>query len=181
MSMPYKQGGGVIKRSIRVNERIRVPSLRIIGPEGEQLGILSRDKALEQAKQYDLDLVEVAPSAQPPVCRIMDFSKYKYEQARKDRQAKKHQTHVRLKEIRVKPHIEKHDYEVKLKQLHAFLEKGNKVKVNLFFRGREITHQEFGKQIMDRFIQDSRDKAIVEVPPMRQGRLLSFVLAPPHK
>lgn len=111
----------------------------------------------------------------------MDFSKYKYEQEKKDRQAKKHQTHVKLKEIRVKPHIEKHDYEVKLKQLHSFLEKGNKVKVNLFFRGREITHQEFGKQIMDRFIEDSRDKAVVEVPPMRQGRLLSFVLAPQHK
>ena len=111
----------------------------------------------------------------------MDFSKYKYEQEKKERLAKKHQTHVRIKEIRVKPHIDKHDYEVKLKQLHAFLEKGNKVKVNMFFRGREIAHQEFGQQIVDRFIQDSQEKAVVEMRPMRQGRVLSFVLAPQHK
>ena len=136
---------------------------------------------MELANQHELDLVEVAPSAQPPVCRIMDFSKYKYEQEKKERQAKKHQTQIKIKEIRLKPHIDKHDYDVKLKQAHAFLEKGNKVKVNLFFRGREITHQEFGQQLMERFIQDSQNNAVIEMPLMRQGRVLSFVLGPQHK
>lgn len=136
---------------------------------------------MELADQHELDLVEVAPSAQPPVCRIMDFSKYKYEQEKKERQAKKNQTLIKIKEIRLHPHIDIHDYAVKLRQAHTFLEKGNKVKVNLFFRGREITHQEFGQQVMERFIQDSSNKATVEVPLMRQGRILSFVLGPQHK
>lgn len=152
----------------------------MIGPGGEQLGILSRSKGLELALQHELDLVEVAPSAQPPVCRIMDFSKFKYEQEKKERQAKKHQTQIKLKEIRIKPKIQEHDYQVKLKQLHSFLDKGNKVKVNLFFRGREITHQEFGRKVIERFIQDSHDKAVLESPPKFFGRALSFVLAP-HK
>ncbi|MFH1621785.1 MAG: translation initiation factor IF-3 [Candidatus Omnitrophota bacterium] len=165
---------------MRVNERIRASSLRVIGPEGEQLGILSRSKGLELANQNDLDLVEVAPQAQPPVCRIMDFSKFKYEQEKKERQAKKHQTFIKIKEIRVKPKIGEHDYQVKLKQLYAFLEKGNKVKVNLFYRGREMSHQELGRRIVERFIQDSQQKGVLEKPPAREGRVLSMVIAP-HK
>ena len=133
---------------------------------------------MELADQYELDLVEVAPNVVPPVCRIMDFSKYKYEQEKKEREAKKHQAIVKIKEIRVKPKIEEHDYQVKLKQLYSFLEKGNKVKINLFFRGREMSHFELGQRVMDRFIQDSQDKAIVEKPPERLGRILSVVMAP---
>ena len=161
-----------------MNERIRASSIRVIGPEGEQLGILSRAKGLELAAQNELDLVEVAPQAQPPVCRIMDFSKFKYEQEKKERQAKKHQTLIKIKEIRVKPKIEEHDYQVKLKQLHNFLDKGNKVKINLFYRGREMSHQELGQRIINRFIQDSHEKGILEKPPAREGRVLSLVIAP---
>jgi len=135
---------------------------------------------LELATQNELDLVEVAPQAQPPVCRIMDFAKFKYEQEKKERQAKKHQTIIKIKEIRVKPKIEEHDYQVKLKQLHTFLEKGNKVKINLFYRGREMSHQELGQRIVERFIQDSQQKGVIEKPPMREGRVLSMVIAP-HK
>lgn len=124
--------------------------------------------------------MEVAPQAQPPVCRIMDFSKYKYEQEKKERQAKKHQTFIKIKEIRVKPKIAEHDYQVKLKQLYAFLDKGNKVKVNLFYRGREMSHQELGQRIVQRFIADLQDKGVVEKPPARAGRVLSMVIAP-HK
>jgi len=135
-------------------------------------------KALELADQHELDLVEVAPSVQPPVCRIMDFSKYKYEQEKKEREAKKHQTVIKMKEIRVKPKIEEHDYQVKLKHLHEFLEKGNKVKLNLFYRGREMAHQELGQKVVDRFIQDSQEKGNIEKRPFRQGRVLSVVIAP---
>ncbi len=142
------------------------------------MGILSKSKGLELAVQNELDLVEVAPQAQPPVCRIMDFAKYKYEQEKKERQAKKHQTLIKIKEIRVKPNIEEHDYQVKLKQLHEFLGRGNKVKVNLFYRGRELSHQELGQRIVDRFIKDSFEKCIVERHPIREGRVLSTVLAP---
>ena len=163
-----------------MNDKIRSSSIRVIGPEGEQLGILSRSKGLELAAQSELDLVEVAPQAQPPVCRIMDFSKFKYEQEKKERQAKKHQTIIKIKEIRVKPKIEEHDYLVKLKQLHTFLEKGNKVKINLFYRGREMSHQELGQRIVDRFIHDSQEKGVLEKPPAREGRVLSMVIAP-HK
>ena len=154
--------------------------MRVIGPQGEQLGILSRNKGLELANQHELDLVEVAPQAQPPVCRIMDFAKFKYEQEKKERQAKKHQTIIKIKEIRVKPKIEEHDYQVKLKQLHTFLDRGNKVKVNLFYRGREMAHQELGRRIVDRFIQDLQEKGVVEKHPAREGRVLSMVIAP-HK
>ncbi|MFC1709732.1 translation initiation factor IF-3 [Candidatus Omnitrophota bacterium] len=137
-------------------------------------------KAIEISKQQELDLVEVASQAQPPVCRIMDFAKFKYEQEKKERQAKKHQTFIKLKEIRVKPKIAEHDYQVKLKHVHSFLDKGNKVKVNLFFRGREMAHQELGRRVIDRFIQDSREKGVIEKPPGREGRVLSMVIAP-HK
>ncbi|MDD5292637.1 MAG: translation initiation factor IF-3 [Candidatus Omnitrophica bacterium] len=163
---------------MRVNENIRASSLRVIGANGEQLGILSKSKGLELARQSELDLVEVAAQAQPPVCRIMDFSKYKYEQEKKDRLTKKHQAVIKIKEIRVKPKIEEHDYQVKLKHLHLFLDKGNKVKLNLFYRGRELSHAELGRQIVERFIQDTQGKGVVEKPPFREGKVLSTVFAP---
>lgn len=163
---------------MRINERIRVPEVRVVGPAGEQLGVMLVPRALELASQHELDLVEVAATASPPVCRIMDFSKYKYDQEKKEREMKKHQKQGQLKEIRVKPHIEEHDYQVKLKQLTAFLTKKDKVKVSLFFRGREMAHQDIGKNIINRFIADIQPVGEVEKGPLMEGRILTMTIAP---
>lgn len=167
-----------IQKFIRVNERIRAPQVRLIGPAGEQLGIVSLQKALAMTEQYELDLVEVAPNAAPPVCRILDFSKFKYEEEKKERQSKKRQHQVHLKEIRVKPNIEEHDYQVKLKHLITFLQKKDKVKVGMFFRGREMSHQELGRRILDRFIAESTQYGAVEKPPILEGRTISMIIGP---
>lgn len=167
-----------IQKFIRVNERIRAPQVRLIGPEGEQLGIVSLQKALAMTEQYELDLVEVAPNAAPPVCKILDFSKFKYEEEKKERQSKKRQHQVHLKEIRVKPNIEEHDYQVKLKHLITFLQKKDKVKVGMFFRGREMSHQELGRRILDRFIAESTQHGAVEKPPILEGRTISMIIGP---
>jgi translation initiation factor IF-3 len=167
-----------IQKFIRVNDRIRAPQVRLIGAQGEQLGIVPLQKALGMADQYELDLVEVAPGATPPVCRILDFTKYKYEEEKKERLAKKRQHQVHLKEIRVKPNIEEHDYQVKLRQLISFLQKKDKVKVGLFFRGREMAHQELGRRILDRFMAESTQYAIVEKPPTLEGRTISMIIGP---
>jgi len=135
-------------------------------------------RALELARQHELDLIEVAPSVVPPVCRIADFSKYKYEEEKKDRVSKKHQHQSRLKEIRLKPHIEEHDYQVKLKQLLKFLSKKDKVKVSMFFRGREMSHAELGRKILDRIMQDSANESQMEKPPLMEGRVISMVISP---
>lgn len=152
--------------------------MRLIGPEGEQLGIVSVQKALAMAGQYELDLVEVAPNIIPPVCKILDFTKFKYNEEKKERQSKKrhHQTH--LKEIRVKPNIEEHDYQVKLKQLIGFLQEKDKVKVGLFFRGREMAHQELGRRIMDRFIAETSQYGTIEKPPILEGRSITMIIGP---
>ncbi|MFZ5800361.1 MAG: translation initiation factor IF-3 [Candidatus Omnitrophota bacterium] len=163
---------------MRVNERIRVPEVRVVGPAGEQMGVMSLSRALDLANQHELDLVEVAPTANPPVCRIMDFSKYKYDQEKKEREMKKHQKQGQLKEIRVKPHIDEHDYLVKLKQLTSFLQKKDKVKVSLFFRGREMAHQDIGQNIINRFIADIQPVGQVEKGPLMEGRILTMTIAP---
>jgi len=167
-----------IKKFIRINERIRAPQVRLIGPEGNQLGILPIEKALELANQYELDLVEVAPQVEPPVCRIMDFSKFKYDQEKKEREAKKHQAKMRIKEVRLKPNIDEHDYQIKLKQAINFLNKKDKVKVNLFFRGRQMKHLDWGRRILDRFINDTQQVGRIEKDPLLEGRVMSVVLAP---
>lgn len=161
-----------------MNEKIRVPEIRIIGPNGEQLGIVSIKTGLELADKYELDLVEVAPQVKPPVCRIMDFSKYKYEQEKREREAKKHQKQFQIKEIRVKPNIEEHDYGIKLKHLLEFIKNGDKVKVTLMFRGREMAHREIGRRIIDRFIVDVKNNAVVEHGPVMEGRMITLVVAP---
>lgn len=130
------------------------------------------------AAKHELDLVEVAPQVKPPVCRIMDFSKYKYEQEKREREAKKHQKHFVLKEIRVKPNIEEHDYSIKLKHLLEFLKEGNKVKVTLMFRGREMAHREIGRRVIDRFAADTRETGLVEHGPVFEGRFITMVVAP---
>ena len=167
-----------IKKFIRINEKIRSPEVRLIGPGGDQLGVVPLQRALELATQHELDLVEVAPQVSPPVCRVMDFSKFKYDQEKKERQAKKHQKQGHLKEIRFKPNIEEHDYQVKLKQLVNFLQKKDKVKLNLFFRGRQIEHLELGKKVMDRFIQDIQSAGQVEKEPQLEGRVISTIISP---
>ena len=130
------------------------------------------------ANQSDLDLVEVAATAVPPVCRIIDFSKFKYDQEKKEREAKKHQKQGKLKEIRLKPNIDEHDYETKLKQTVAFLNKKDKVKVSLFFRGRQMEHLDLGRKVLDKFIIDTQSEGQVEKSPSLEGRIMSFVIAP---
>lgn len=139
---------------------------------------MSLKNGLDLAGKYGLDLVEVAPQVKPPVCRIMDFSKYKYEQEKREREAKKHQKHFQLKEIRIKPNIEEHDYGIKLKHCLEFLKEGNKVKVTLMFRGREMAHRDIGRRVIDRFAKDVQPTAAVEHGPVLEGRLITMVVAP---
>jgi len=167
-----------IKKFIRTNEKIRVPQVRLVGPDGNQLGVVSIQNALEMANQYDLDLVEVAPQATPPVCRIIDFSKFKYDQEKKEREAKKHQRQFRLKEIRLKPNIDDHDYQIKVRQAISFLKKKDKVKVSLFFRGRQMEHLDLGRKILDRFILDIQNDGQVEKEPVLEGRIISLMVGP---
>ena len=155
-----------------------MPQVRLVGAEGSQLGVVTIDKAQELASQAALDLVEVAPQANPPVCRIMDFSKFKYDQEKKEREAKKHQRQSRLKEIRLHPNIDEHDLQVKVKQAIGFLAKKDRVKVDLFFKGRQMEHMDLGRKVLDKFISDTQNDALVEKEPSLEGRIISLVLAP---
>ena len=168
----------IIQKKIRINERITAPEVRVIGPNSEQLGVVMIRRALELARENELDLVEVASTAKPPVCRIMDFSKYKYDQEKKERRVKKNQHVTHLKEIRMKPHIDENDYQIKLRQAKAFLERKDKVKLNLFFRGREISFKDQNRRLLDRFIADVSDHGLVERSPSLEGRVMSVVVAP---
>jgi len=167
-----------IKKFIRINERINAAQVRVIGHDGSQLGVMTVQRALEIAGQHDLDLVEVAPSATPPVCRIVEFSKFKYDQEKKEREAKKHQKQGRLKEIRLKPNIDEHDFQTKAKQAISFLKKKDKVKVNLFFRGRQMEHLDLGRKVLDNFIVALEGDGQLEKTPSMEGRIMSFVIAP---
>ncbi|MFA4984542.1 MAG: translation initiation factor IF-3 [Candidatus Omnitrophota bacterium] len=167
-----------IKKFIRINERIRVPEVRLIGDDGSQLGVVSIQKALELAEQKELDLIEVAPTANPPVCRVGDFSKFKYDQEKKEREAKKHQAHGKLKEVRIKPNITEHDYQVKLKQTIGFLKKKDRVKVTLVFRGRQMEHMDLGRRILDKFISDTQNDGQIEKEPIVEGRSIYMMIGP---
>ena len=167
-----------IQKNIRINTRIKAPEVRVIGPNAEQLGVVLLRRALELAAEHNLDLVEVAPTGKPPVCRIMDFSKYKYDQEKKERRVKKSQKISHLKQIRIKPHIDEHDYQVKLRQAVSFLDKKDKVKVNLFFRGREFAFKDLSRQVLERFIKDIAEYGQVEKSPLMEGRVMSVVIAP---
>jgi translation initiation factor IF-3 len=157
---------------------IRVREVRVISPEGEQLGILPIEEALALAQERDLDLVEVAPNERPPVCRIMDYGKYKYQQAKRSQEAKKRQKVIQTKEIKMRPKTEEHDYQFKARHAHRFLEEGNKVKVTLLFRGREMDHTELGQRLLDRIMTDCKDVSTVEQHPRMEGQTLSLILAP---
>lgn len=150
----------------------------MIGPSSEQLGVVVIKRALELAEQSGLDLVEVAPTAKPPVCRIMDFSKYKYDQEKKERRVKKNQKITHLKQIRLKPHIDEHDYQVKLRQAAAFLDKKDKVKINLFFRGREVSFREQGRGLLERMVSDLTEQGAPEGHPRLEGRVMSVTMVP---
>jgi len=152
--------------------------VRLVGPDGGQLGVVTIQAALDMANQYELDLVEVAPQANPPVCRIIDFTKFKYDQEKKEREAKKHQRQSRLKEIRLKPNIDEHDYEIKVKHAIEFLKKKDKVKVSLFFRGRQMEHLDLGRKILDKFIIAIENDGQVEKDPVLEGRVISFIAGP---
>ena len=142
------------------------------------MGVVAIQAALDLANQHELDLVEVAAGANPPVCRIIDFSKFKYDQEKKEREAKKHQKQGRLKEIRLKPNIDEHDLATKVKQASTFLKKKDKVRVNLFFRGRQMEHVDLGRKVLDKFIADTQGDGTVEKEPSMEGRIMSFVIAP---
>ena len=167
-----------IRTFIRVNHKIRVPEVRCIGPDGSQIGVIATREALVKAREHELDLVEISPSARPPVCRIMDYGKYKYELGKKERQAKKHKAATRVKEIKFHANVAEHDYGTKMRRIREFLENGHRVKVSLWFRGREGIHQEFGFQVMKRVIQDCEDLANVEQNPQLFGRNLIMRLTP---
>ena len=162
----------------RINERIRVPEVRLIDEEGNQVGIVPTDQALQQATEKDLDLVEVAPDARPPVARLLDYSKYRYEQEQKAKQARKHQQQVNVREIKLRPKIADHDYETKKGHVERFLNKKDKVKVTIMFRGREQAHPERGRALLDRLNEDLGDLATVEQAPQQEGRNMHMVLAP---
>ncbi|MCI9428072.1 MAG: translation initiation factor IF-3 [Eubacterium sp.] len=160
-----------------INEKIRDREVRLIGVNGEQLGIMSSREAMKLAEEAELDLVKIAPTAKPPVCKIIDYGKYRYELARKEKEAKKKQKVVEIKEIRMSPNIESNDLNTKMSAAKKFLEKGNKVKVTLRFRGREMAHMQSRKHILDDFAESLADVAVIEKAPKVEGRNISMVLA----
>lgn len=161
-----------------MNDRIRAKDVRLIGAEGEQVGIVAIAEALKKATEAGLDLVEIAPQANPPVCRVMDYAKFLYAKEKQERENRQHQRQTQLKELRFRPQIDDHDYQTKLKSLVKFLKRGNKVKVTLVFRGREMAHQEFGRRLLDRLQVDIAGVATVERPPMQEGRFIFMTLTP---
>lgn len=165
----------------RINDQIRVPQIRLIGMNGEQVGVVDVDSALRMAEDVGLDLVEISPDANPPVCKIMDFGKYKYEIAQKAREARQNQTHIVVKEIRLGLKIENHDYETKRNQVEKFLLGGDKVKVTVQFKGREQTRPEMGFRLLQRLAEDIATVGFVEFSPKREGRSMTMVLGPIKK
>jgi translation initiation factor IF-3 len=162
----------------RVNERIRVPEVRVIGEDGTQIGVMRTDDALRLAQERELDLVEVAPEARPPVCRILDYSKYKYEQTQKQKAARKHQQQITIREIKFRPKIAEHDYATKKGHVERFLRHKDKVKITIMFRGREVTHPERGQLILERLAEELQDLATVEQRPNLDGRNMTMMLGP---
>lgn len=162
----------------RVNEGVFAKTMRLIDPDGKQLGIFPRDAALKKAREFELDLVEVASDAKPPVCRIMDFTKFRYEQEKRQREVKKHQKQFQLKEIRVSPRIGDHDYEVKLKHIKEFLEKKHKVRIRMMFKGREIAHKDIGTRVIGKLIKDTEDVGKVDKDIHMMGKIMLLILMP---
>jgi translation initiation factor IF-3 len=155
--------------------------VRVVGPAGEQFGVLSIEAALERAQAEGLDLVEVNPMSKPPVCKIMDYGRFKYEEKKKANEAKKKQIVIKVKEVKLRPKTEEHDYDFKIRNVKSFLEEGHKAKITIMFRGREITHRELGQAVLDDVIRDTKDIAVIETPPRMEGRQMFMIIAPNSK
>lgn len=171
--MPYRGYSGP-----RINRMIRVPKIRVIGPDGEQIGVLTPDEAMKIAEDQGFDLVEISPKAEPPVCKIMDFGKYKYEMQKKQQESKKKQTVTVLKEIKLRPATEQHDLEFKMKHARRFIEEKDKVKITIQFRGREMAYVDRAKLMLNKIVKDFEDVAVAETSPKIEGRTLSVILGP---
>jgi len=166
---------------LRVNHEIRAREVRVISAQGEQLGVMALSQALRMAEDQGLDVIEIVPTANPPVVKIMDYGKFRYDQTKREKESKKLQHQVRVKEVKVSPNIDTHDLETKVRQAKKFLEEGNKVKVSLFFRGREMAHPELGKKVMEQVAAGLEEVSMVEQVPKMMGRMLHMVLAPQLK
>ncbi len=167
-----------ITKDFRINEEIRVRDVRLVDIDGNQLGIMPTREALKIAEERQLDLVEIAPQAKPPVCRIMDFGKYKYEQSKREKEARKKQRVIDVKEVKIRPNIEDHDFSVKVRNAARFLKEGNKVKTTMIFRGREIVHTQLGRQLLVRMAEELKDLCNVERQPKLEGKNMVMILAP---
>ncbi|QBQ04683.1 translation initiation factor IF-3 [Sporosarcina pasteurii] len=167
-----------ISKDMNVNQGIRAREVRLIDQNGEQLGIKSRNEALEIASRVNLDLVLVAPKAKPPVARVMDYGKFKFEQQKREREVRRNQKVINLKEVRLSPTIDEHDFQTKLRNAIRFLQNGDKVKASIRFRGRAITHKEIGQRVLDRFAEECKELATIEQRPKMEGRSMFLVLAP---
>ena len=178
---PTIRGDQIAAHEVRINDRIRAREVFLVGPEGEQLGVKPLPEALSYARQLEFDLVEVAPNANPPVCRVMDYGRYVYEQEQRRRQSKRKATNVVIKEMKFRPKIDEHDYVTKMKHVVRFLGEGNKVKLTIMFRGREMAHPELGLKILNRVAEDVGDVAVVESTPLQDGRNMTMVLHPTRK
>jgi len=165
-------------KDTQVNHEIKAREVRVIGPDGKQLGIMPLKDALRQAQEAQLDLVKVASNAKPPVCKIMDFGKYKYEQSKREKEARKNQKVINIKEIRMNPTIDEHDFQVRLKNALKFLKDGNKVKVSIKFRGRQMTHTKLGEEVLNKMIEQTKELGVVEKPPKMEGRNMVMILSP---
>ncbi len=176
----HQQPGGPISTELRINDRIRVPEVRLVGPNGEQVGVVRIDDALRLAQESDLDLVEVAATARPPVCKLMDYGKFKYETAQKARESRRNQTNTVIKEMKLRPKIDAHDYETKKGHVVRFLRQGDKVKITIMFRGREQHRPELGFRLLQRLAEDVTELGFVESTPRQDGRNMTMVIGP-HK
>src|SRR5512134_11286 len=181
MAFQQRDSRGSSSRDARTNRRIKAREVRVVGPEGDQLGVLPIEQALARAQELGMDLVEISPTAKPPVCKIMDYGKFKYLEKKKQNEAKKKQVVVQLKEVKLRPRTEEHDYEVKLRKIREFLGEANKARVTVMFRGREMSHRELGQKVLQRIIEDLRDVAVIESAPRMEGRQMFMILAPNPK
>ena len=181
MAIQQRDPRGGSSRDARTNRRIKAREVRVIGPESEQLGVLPIDQALARAQELGMDLVEVSPTAKPPVCKIMDYGRFKYLEKKKQNEAKKKQVVVQLKEVKLRPRTEEHDYDTKLKKVREFLAEANKARITVMFRGREMSHRELGQKVLQRVLEDLKDVAVIEAAPRQEGRQMFMILAPNPK
>ena len=181
MAIQQRDSRGGSNRDARTNRRIKAREVRVVGPDAEQLGVLPIDQALARAQELGMDLVEVSPTAKPPVCKIMDYGRFKYLEKKKQNEAKKKQVVVQLKEVKLRPRTEEHDYTTKLKKVREFLGEANKARITVMFRGREMSHRELGQKVLQRVIEDLRDVAVIESAPRMEGRQMFMILAPNPK